>query len=329
MNSNILFCSVGRRAELIKLFCEEFKYSGKVVAVDNSNIAPAIYFADMQYIVPPIIDKLYIDTLIDLCQKEKIRGITTLIDPEISLLSQNISRFQENEILVLHPSSEVTDICFDKYRMFRFLIEHGYNTIKTYDSVHTLMVAIESGIISFPLFIKPRTGSGSVGIQKINNQKELELFSLSANNDYIFQEFMEGEEYDADIYVDMESKCLVSVFTKKKLSSRIGGADKTVSCKDPILFELIDDFVKKLGLVGPADIDFFKINGKYYISEVNPRFGGAYLHAYASGVNFPKLVKNNLLGKINCREIGNYEEGLYMMMYDNIIFRKEIELCVQ
>ena len=41
---------------------------------------------------------------------------------------------------------------------------------------------------------------------------------------------------------------------------------------------------------GPLDMDFFYQNGEYYLSEINPRFGGAYLHAYGAGVDFIKMI---------------------------------------
>ena len=61
-----------------------------------------------------------------------------------------------------------------------------------------------------------------------------------------------------------------------------------------------------------------KKDGKYYISEVNPRFGGGYPHAYECGVNNMKYIINNLEGKVNTPDIGNYPEGKYMMKYIEI-----------
>jgi carbamoyl-phosphate synthase large subunit len=52
---------------------------------------------------------------------------------------------------------------------------------------------------------------------------------------------------------------------------------------------------------------------------VNPRFGGAYLHAYGAGVDFFKLIKNNMEGKTNQSIMGNYEEDIVMMMYDGVV----------
>ena len=97
---------------------------------------------------------------------------------------------------------------------------------------------------------------------------------------------MTGGDCDADVYVDCISHKAVAAFSKKKIESRIGGASKTISFKDPKLFEFIEQVCSVLELNGPCDMDFFIKNGEYYLSEINPRFGGAYLHAYGAGVDF-------------------------------------------
>ena len=66
------------------------------------------------------------------------------------------------------------------------------------------------------------------------------------------------------------------------------------------------------------DIDIFEINGVFYISEVNPRFGGGYPHAYVCGVNMPRQIINNLNGAENPSVIGDYQENICMMKYNEI-----------
>ena len=65
------------------------------------------------------------------------------------------------------------------------------------------------------------------------------------------------------------------------------------------------------------------MNGEYYISEVNPRFGGGYPHAYESGVDHMKLIVNNLNGKANERSIGKYDDGVYMMKYNELMIKRD------
>ena len=73
-------------------------------------------------------------------------------------------------------------------------------------------------------------------------------------------------------------------------------------------------------------MDFFYKDGEYYLSEINPRFGGAYLHAFGAGVNFLKMIINNIDGKENLSEIGNYDEGVLMLMYDDVVITYEKDL---
>jgi carbamoyl-phosphate synthase large subunit len=65
-------------------------------------------------------------------------------------------------------------------------------------------------------------------------------------------------------------------------------------------------------------MDIFESNGEYYIVDVNPRFGGGYPHAYECGVNFPRLMLNNISGQANEDRIGDYEEDIIMMKYNEV-----------
>lgn len=138
---------------------------------------------------------------------------------------------------------------------------------------------------------------------------------------------MDCLDLDADVYIDTITHEAVSAFSKKKVEIRIGGASKTISFKDEKLFDFISQIVKTLKFNGPVDMDFFYRDGQYYLSEVNPRFGGAYLHAYGAGVDFIKLIENNLKGIANKPSFGDYEEGVVMMMYDSVVIRKPGELA--
>ena len=102
---------------------------------------------------------------------------------------------------------------------------------------------------------------------------------------------------------------------------RAGETDKSVSYKNEKLFHEIERFAKEFGLKGVNDIDVFEKDGDFYISEVNPRFGGGYPHAYECGVNMPRSLINNLKGHTNPVTIGEYEEGIVMMKYNEVMIR--------
>ena len=104
---------------------------------------------------------------------------------------------------------------------------------------------------------------------------------------------------------------------------RAGETEKSVSVKDDALFALIEKTTESLSLAGPIDMDIFQIDGHYYISEINPRFGGGYPHAYACGINFPKLIAANAAGMENADTIGDYEEGICMLKFSDLITLKQ------
>lgn len=323
---NYLMCSAGRRVELLKDFKKSMSADSRIIATDLSKYAPAIYEADKYYLVPRIDDPTYIDVILDICKKESIDAVTTLIDPEIMILAENRSRFKEIGVEVLAPFEKTAGLCFDKYEMYKYLTAEGISTVRTWGSYEEIIKAIEAKETSFPVFVKPRRGSGSVGAKKIEDAETLKV-AFEEDETLIAQEYMDCLDLDADIYVDTVSHKPVAIFSKKKISTTIGGANKTVSFKDQKLFDFVEEFIGHFEFNGPLDADFFYKDGRYYLSEINPRFGGAYLHAYGAGVDFIKLIENNLKGNANDSIVGEYAEGIVMMMYDSVIIKKDDEMA--
>lgn len=318
---NILILSAGTRDKIIQYFKKELNGTGQVIATDMSNLAPAIYEADKYYIVPRMSDPEYLDIILDVCKKEHITGVLSLIDPELSLLAKNRDLFEKIGVTVIGSSYELCEMSLDKNRMFQWLITHKYNCARSYIDKEMFFSDVEKGEITYPVFVKPIKGSASISISKVYDKDTVEVL-FNHEEGLMIQEFLDGQEIGADVYIDMLSGEVVSIFTKKKLKMRAGETDKAVSFQDNKLFDLIQKFVKEAGYRGQIDIDIFDINGKYYISEVNPRFGGGYPHAYESGANHMNLIINNLNGKLNDSVIGDYEIGTYMMKYNEIMIRR-------
>ena len=321
---NILILSAGTRNKIIQYFKETFKSAGTVIAADASELAPAIYDADKYYIVPPITKAAYIDTILEICKEEKINGVLSLIDPELSLLAENQERFQAAGTTVIGSSYHLCEMALDKMQMYHWLMEHGYACARSWRDKDSFYRAVQAGEATYPVFVKPCRGSASIHISKACDQETIDCLFAHEEN-LMIQEFLKGQEIGADVYIDMLSGEVVSIFTKEKIKMRAGETDKAVSFKDVALFALIEKFTLEAGYRGQIDIDIFKINNQYYISEVNPRFGGGYPHAYESGCNHMKLILNNLNGIKNKKNIGMYEENIYMMKYNEICIKRIVQ----
>lgn len=315
---NILILSCGTRDKVVQYFKQALAGDGKVVTTDCNPYAPALYEGDVHYVVPRMTAPGYIDVVFDICRKEKIVGVLSLIDPELSLLAKHAKEFKELGVTVIGSSYELCERTLNKWEMYCWMKQHGYPCAKTYRELKAFQEAVEAGEVIYPVFVKPMRGSASLQISKAGDYETVE-FLFSHGEEMIIQEFMTGQEIGADCYIDLLSGEVVSIFTKKKLLMRAGETDKAVSFKEKALFEKIEKFVKENGFMGQIDIDIFEKDGVYYFSEVNPRFGGGYPHAYACGADHMTLIKNNLFGKINEKQIGNYALNKVMMKYNEIM----------
>lgn len=317
---NILILSAGTRNKIVQYFKKALRGRGKVVATDMSELAPAVYEADKFYQVPRMTNPGYLDIIFDICKNEQITAVLTLIDPELSLLSKHEDEFKALGVTVIGSNYELCERSLDKYEMYKWLLEHSYKCAKSYMDVEVFKQDVANGEVTYPVFVKPACGSASISISKAADEEETE-FLYRHGEGMMIQEFLKGQEIGADVYIDMISGEVVSIFTKKKLVMRAGETDKAVSFKDENLFALIEQFVKDSGYRGQIDIDIFDIEGEYYISEVNPRFGGGYPHAYESGCDHMKLIVNNLEGRTNEKHIGEYADDVYMMKYNEIMIK--------
>lgn len=317
---NILILSAGTRNKIVEYFTKTLLKKGKVIATDMSELAPAIYEADKSYIVPKMTDPRYLEVIFDICKKEEIDGVLSLIDPELSLLAKNEKKFNEIGVKVIGSSYELCETSLDKFEMYLWLTKNGYKCAKSYMNKDDFYKDIDNGSITYPVFVKPAKGSASIAISKAYDKETVELL-FAHDEGLMIQEYLNGQEIGADVYIDMISGEVVSIFTKKKLKMRAGETDKAVSFKDDKLFDLIKSFVSEAGYRGQIDIDIFDIDGEYYISEVNPRFGGGYPHAYECGCDHMKLIDNNLEGNCNEPEIGRYKSDIYMMKYNEICIK--------
>ena len=243
---NILVLSVGTRNKIVQYFKNALEGKGSVIAADCSEIAPAIYAADKYYIVPRMDDPQYLDVIYDICRENDVSGVLSLIDPELSLLAAHIEEFNKIGVTVIGSDYDLCEMSLNKMQMYQWLTEHGYKCARSWMDKEEFYKAVEEGQATYPVFVKPYRGSASINISKVFDKETVEVL-FAHEEDLMIQEYLNGQEIGADVYIDMMSGEVVSIFTKKKLKMRAGETDKAVSFKDPALFELIERFVKEAG----------------------------------------------------------------------------------
>ena len=259
--TTILILSCGTRNKLVRFFKEAFHSlpgGGRVIVTDCSPWAPALYEADAFYLVPPMKDPGYEDRILEICMREQVNALLPMFEDELDLLAQNRKKFEEKGITAIVSDAESVAVCRDKYGFFSLLQKNGLPVLYTSASLEEFDSDYAEGKIAFPVFVKPVRGCGSVGISRVDNRELLGVLCRYSKEPLLIQQYADGEEFGADIYVDLISKKPVAIFTKKKVRMRAGETEKSISVKDPALFEVIEKTVSALSLAGPIDMDIFR-----------------------------------------------------------------------
>lgn len=332
---NILFTCAGRRNYLINYFKAALKGQGVVMAADMQKSAPAMVDADKAFEVPGIYEPHYIDSLVELIKKENIHAVISLNDLELPILAQNKHTLEQTGAKVIVASQEIIDIAFDKWKTVQFLENSGLKSPKTFINLDNALLAIENDELHFPLVIKPRWGSASIGIDFPKDMEELKLAyqlqkkrlertilkeasSADIDQAILIQEKIEGKEYGLDVLNDFEGN-YVGTFVREKLAMRSGETDKAISIIDPS-FETIGKTIgTHLKHLGNLDCDVLEKDGQLYVLELNPRFGGGYPFSHEAGVNTPAIYIEWLKGNKDIQKHMKYKAGIMFSKCDRLL----------
>ncbi len=313
MNNNVLILSAGRRVELVKCFKEAAAHlnnGSKVVAADLSETAPALYFADRHFTIPRIGSEGYLEAIEAICRNEKIGLVVPTIDTELLLLAENRKRLEEQTgAIFLISSPEVVRICRDKRKSQRFFEEYGF-------LVPACIEDIYDENLSFPVFIKPLDGSSSINAFKAKNREELEFFYHYIDNP-IVQEYMEGEEYTVDVFLNFNSEIL-SIVPRRRLAVRSGEIAKGLIVKDREIMDDVRRLMEVLKPIGHITVQCMKTERGIEYIEINPRFGGGAPMSIMAGADSCRLLYMLLAGE-EPEYSEDYKENLLFLRFDDSI----------
>lgn len=332
---NILFTCAGRRNYLINYFKEALKGEGKVYATDMQLTAPALVDADVAVQVPAIYSPEYIPSLLKIVTENNIKAVISLNDLELPILSEAKNQIEALGTKVIVADEHAIKIAFDKWETVKFLEENNLKSPKTFIDLAEAKKAIEKGELKFPLVIKPRWGSASIGIDFPEDMEELDLayrlqsirlkrtILAEASKDDIdhailIQEKIPGKEYGMDVLNDFEGN-YSGTFVRQKLQMRSGETDKAVSVIDERFEEIGRTIGENLAHIGNLDCDVFEHDGELYVLELNPRFGGGYPFSHEAGMNTAAAYIAWLQGKNGIDEFNHYKENIMFSKCDRLL----------
>jgi carbamoyl-phosphate synthase large subunit len=312
----LLVTCVGRRVELLQALrraAEQLGIGLRIVGTDQSPTAPALGCADERVIVPTIGDAAYIGTLLDTARRTSANAILPTIDTDLLVLSQNREEFARLGCTALIAEPEVIRTCRDKIATYNFLRSRGIDTPATYSPDEIRAASPRT----YPMFIKPRDGSASVHVFRLDDDADLDFY-LRKLRDPIVQEFVDGVEHTLDVYVGLtgEPRCVVP---RARWQVRGGEMSKGVVVKDREVMQAGRNVVRQLGpsVRGLVTLQCIVTpQRRIRFIEINPRFGGGAPLGIAAGANYPLWLLEELLGRTPAIAFDGFESGLCAARYD-------------
>jgi carbamoyl-phosphate synthase large subunit len=299
----VLFTCAGRRVDIVSAFS---RAGATTIAVDTSPLAPTLYHADHYRLVPRADDPGYIPALAEIVAEHDVRLVVPLTDLDQVLLAR---RRDELGAAVLLPPADVVERVNDKYLAHEFFEANGIHSPASW-LPNELPDAID-----FPVLVKARHGFGSQGIYRAEDRAHLDFFLEYAQGPAFVQRCCRGEEFSIDVFCDFEGRCLNAI-PRTMIESRGGESIKGMTIKDWDLINYAARVAETLGLAGPANIQCFREpDGRHEVTDVNPRFGGAFPLPLAAGGRYPELAIALANGERPEPRLGDFREGMVMTRF--------------
>ena len=227
--------------------------------------------------------------LLDLCRRHAIDVLVPTVDSELLGVAQAEDAFASAGVRVLVATPDTLTICLDKLTLLR----------TCGDTVPVGRHAVLDGAFSpddweFPLIVKPRSGSGSRGVEVVSSAEQLARFSRDGY--LLVQEFLPGEEYSVDVLAGRDGR-IVAAVPRARLKVDSGIAVTALTLHDPELEGFTRRVAARIGLRYTANIQFRRdACGTPVLLEVNARFPGTMPLTVYSGVNMPLMSLRDVLG---------------------------------
>ncbi|MGB2953209.1 MAG: ATP-grasp domain-containing protein [Gaiellaceae bacterium] len=301
--SAVLFTCVGMRVDIVTAFR---RAGATTIGADVSPLAPALYHADAYALVPRKDDPAYIPALRDIVAAHDVRLVVPLTDIDQYVVSE---RRDELGAPVLLPEHEIVRRTADKYLAHITFEERGI------PSPETWLPGELPDEIPFPVLVKARVGFGSKHIYRAESRAELDFFLGHTPEDSIVQARCAGEEFSIDVFCDFEGRCLNSI-PRTMIESKGGESIKGMTIDDRDLIEFGRNVAQSLPLRGAGTIQCFReADGSHQVTDLNPRFGGAFPLPYAAGSRYPELAVALANGEQPEPRVGDFRAGIVMTRY--------------
>ena len=325
MRLNVLITAASRRVGLVRGFQQALHrpgLSGEVMVCDVNPASPAVHLADRAFEVPYSDDPGYFDAVRAICLRHQIGLVVPTIDDEIPRFAAVRDRFDAigthgRRLAARHRAGvhrQVGDVPPPARPRAWPRRRRGCRT-----NCPTTP--------PFPLFVKPRSGRGSVQAFAARDAVELAFF-LRYVSAPVVQEYLDGPEFTLDLLCDFDGRPL-SVVPRERVVIRAGVIDRGRTVQDPRLIALALACAEVFRFAGPVNIQCRMVDGSPKVFEINPRFSGGIPLTIAAGADFPAKLVDLALGRHVAPAIGSFRGDLWMSSFEASLFLEPAQLALE
>ncbi|PJG45160.1 hypothetical protein CAF53_25495 (plasmid) [Sphingobium sp. LB126] len=243
--------------------------------INDFTMLPLGAFEIAQHCIVPLATDVdnYIAAIRAAVDLYSIDFIFPIHDEEIRVISQ--AKFN-GSLVVGAPnlSSEMVLACTDKLNMGRRCLENGIESPSTLNSREFFAAPF------YPVFVKPRYGVGSQGARVVEHKEQ--VAQLDSGIDLVFQEVCEKPEVTVDVLSTKYGHIAVS---RERLEVKAGVSTKARVWYSPELAEIAGKIANGFRLDGLFCFQAMKRDGRWFVTDINPRSGGATAMTVAAGIN--------------------------------------------
>jgi carbamoyl-phosphate synthase large subunit len=273
--------------------------SVELIAADMDPWASGLYLvpAGARTLIPPGAAPDFTEVLLTRCLTLGVHVVVPTVDSELRPLARERDAFTAVGIGLLLAPVAALDVILDKLA----LVERCVGVVRT-PRTEPFGPAVDPASWSYPVVVKPRTGSGSRGVIIVDSAAQ--LAALDRSPALIVQDFLPGEEYSVDVLADASGHVIASV---PRLRARVdsGVSVGGLTVQDPEVEWFGRAVARATGITYVANVQCRRDGeGRPALLEVNPRMPGTLGLTIASGVDMPRLALDALLGRPVPAELG-------------------------
>ena len=283
----ILLLSAGTNAcyHISKTLKEKFSNDFYIVGCDINQVylIPTAPYLDAFYQVPYSSDPNYYQTVLDICNKEKIDFLIPSFDSDQKLFCPENPDLIKIGVKSFGTSQETLPIYDNKIAMSNFLKKNGFIVPKTYSP--------DECDANTSYMVKPKNGCGSIGA---GIRKGCDIIGHDWS-EYIIQECCSEPEVTMECFTFAGK---VSTICRERIATKAGVCTKARIFSDSQLESIAKKFIITLKTPHIFNLQFMKNqNGEYAITDVNLRTAGGMSLSYAAGWDEVSALAKIMLGQ--------------------------------